>query len=132
MVHLPSCPAWRLAAFYDANDLRGGITRWRGGRMPPGMGAWQPKRPLHGWVSGEKSTKRKKPPARCLCGEWSAPPDQEYRHFCGQIGLKFHFAMARQEVAPLHHERFQRGQRFEIAHGQNVNICLLYTSDAAD
>ena len=25
--------------------------------MPPGMGAWQPERPLHGWVSGEKPAK---------------------------------------------------------------------------
>jgi hypothetical protein len=27
----------------------------RGGRMPPGMGAWQPERPLHGWVPGENT-----------------------------------------------------------------------------
>src|SRR5450759_5066410 len=36
------------AEFYDADDLRGGITRRRGGRMPPRMGAWQPGRLRYG------------------------------------------------------------------------------------
>src|SRR5665811_422237 len=34
--------------FYGADDLRGGVTRRRGGRMPPRMGAWQPGRLRYG------------------------------------------------------------------------------------
>jgi len=50
------------------------------------------------------------------------PPDQKHRHFRRQIRLPVHFAMARQEVAALHHERFQRGQRFEIVHRQEMDV----------
>src|ERR1039458_1017329 len=59
---------------------------------------------------------------RCLRGEVLSPPDQEHRHLRRQIGLPFHLAMACQEVAPLHYQRFQRGQRFEIVHRQEMNI----------
>src|ERR1035441_590304 len=59
---------------------------------------------------------------RCLRGEVLSPPDQEHRHLRRQIGLPFHLAMACQEVAPLHYQRFQRGQRFEIVPRQEMNI----------
>src|ERR1019366_4789356 len=39
-------------------EHRGGMTRRRGGRMPPRLGAWQPGRPLHGRRPRAKENRR--------------------------------------------------------------------------
>ena len=51
-----------------------------------------------------------------------AAADQKHRDFGHQVGEEFAFAMARQKEAPLYHQRFQRGQGFEIVHRQEVLV----------